>query len=507
MSHSERMSPVDTAWLRMDRPHNLMMITGVMTLGGPVDVKALEKALGERMLAHRRFRQRAVTTPTGAFWVDDRAFDISRHIQRVRLPGRGGEKALQTYVAQLASEPLDHNHPLWQTRIVEKYEGGVAIVTRIHHAVADGIALMKVLLGLADDGEDARPVAHGGNHDEGWLSSLMAPFAGAADMSLKLTQGALREAMSLATNPMRAAKLLKTGAGVAGELAWLLAMPSDSETRFKGKPHGAKRVAWTRPLRLTEVKAASWALDCSINDILLACVAGSLRAYLEDKGDESAGVEVRALVPINLRPSGAEHELGNRFGIIAVELPVGVADPLERLAEVRRRMRKLKNSYEPPVTLGMFAALGVAPKIMQDQLFDLLISRATAVMTNVPGPQKEITIAGAPVKQVMFWVPQSGDIGMGVSILSYAGNVQFGLITDAALTPDPEAIIGRFEREFDGYLYHVLLEAAARADERVAAEERVDEADKGDRSPDTPAEASPTEEAPVMRKRKKMLRA
>ncbi|MCB1544520.1 MAG: wax ester/triacylglycerol synthase family O-acyltransferase [Rhodoblastus sp.] len=497
MSHSERMSPVDTAWLRMDRPHNLMMITGVMTLGGPVDVKALEKALGERMLAHRRFRQRAVTTPTGAFWVDDRAFDISRHIQRVRLPGRGGEKALQTYVAQLASEPLDHNHPLWQTRIVEKYEGGVAIVTRIHHAVADGIALMKVLLGLADDGEDARPVAHGGNHDEGWLSSLMAPFAGAADMSLKLTQGALREAMSLATNPMRAAKLLKTGAGVAGELAWLLAMPSDSETRFKGKPHGAKRVAWTRPLRLTEVKAASWALDCSINDILLACVAGALRAYLEDKGDESRGVELRALVPINLRPPGAEDELGNRFGILGVELPVGFADPLERLAEVRRRMLKLKSSYEPPVTLGLFGALGIAPKLMQDQLFDLLISRATAVMTNVPGPQKEITIAGCPVKQVMFWVPQSGDIGMGVSILSYAGNVQFGLITDTALTPDPEAIIGRFEQEFEGYLYHVLLEASARADERAEAEAR---AEAGE-----PDEAAA--EAPVMRKRVKRLRA
>jgi len=495
------MSPVDTAWLRMDRPNNLMMITGVMALGGPVDVAALEKALAERMLAHRRFRQRAVTTPAGAFWVDDRDFDIARHIQRVRLPGRGGEKALQSYVAQLASEPLDHNHPLWQTRIVEKYEGGVAIISRIHHAVADGIALMKVLMGLADDGEDARPAQHGRHHEEGWLSSLMAPFAGAADMSLKLTQGALREAFALATNPMRTAKLVKTGAGVAAELAWLLAMPSDSETRFKGKPHGTKRVAWTRPLRLHEVKAASSALDCSINDILLACVAGALRAYLEDKGDESAGVELRALAPINLRPPGAEDELGNRFGILGVELPIGMADPLERLNEIRRRMLKLKNSYEPPVTLGLFAALGLAPKLMQDQLFDLLISRATAVMTNVPGPQKQIRIAGSPIEQVMFWVPQSGDIGMGVSILSYAGNVQFGLITDAALTPDPEAIIGRFEREFDSYLYHVLLEASARAVERDAAEASAEPVDE--RSADGDASG---EEAPAMRKRQKRLR-
>ncbi|HMN70866.1 MAG TPA: wax ester/triacylglycerol synthase family O-acyltransferase [Rhodoblastus sp.] len=501
MSKAERMLPVDTAWLRMDRPNNLMMIMGVMALRGPVDVAALATALEERMLAHRRFRQRAVTSPAGAFWVDDRDFDIARHVQRVRLPGRGGEKALQAYVAQLASEPLDHNHPLWQMRIVEKYEGGVAIVSRIHHAVADGIALMQVMLGLADDGAEARPATHGGHHDEGWLSSLTAPVAEAASLGLNVTRGALREALALATNPLRAARLMKTGAGVAGELAWLLAMPSDSETRFKGKPHGAKRVAWTRPLRLHEVKAASAALDCSINDLLLACVAGALRGYLEDKGDETQSVEVRALAPINLRPPRAEHELGNRFGILAVELPIGMADPLERLDEIRRRMLKLKNSYEPPVTLGLFAALGLAPKIMQDQLFDLLISRASAVMTNVPGPQKEITIAGAPVTQVMFWVPQSGDIGMGVSILSYAGNVQFGLITDAALTPDPEAIIGRFEREFESYLYHVLLEAAAWADAREAEEA----------PPAAPAESTPqdasADDAPVMRKRKKRLRA
>jgi len=500
MGHSERMSPVDTAWLRMDRPANLMMITGVMKLAGPVDVKALAAALEERMLAHKRFRQRAVTTPAGAFWVDDRDFDIARHIQRVRLPGHGGETALRAYVAQLASEPLDHNHPLWQMRIVEKYDGGAAIVSRIHHAIADGIALMQVMLGLADDGADARPAVHGGHHEEGWLSSLMAPVADAANLGMSLTRGALREALSLAADPMRAAKLVKTGAGVAGELAWLLAMPSDSETRFKGKPHGTKRVAWTRPLRLTEVKAASAALGCSINDLLLACVAGALRAYLEDKGDESAGVELRALAPINLRPPGAVQELGNRFGILAVELPVGMADPLERLDEIRKRMLKLKKSYEPPVTLGLFAALGLAPKLMQDQLFDLLISRASAVMTNVPGPQKEIAIAGSPVKQVMFWVPQSGDIGMGVSILSYAGNVQFGLITDAALTPDPEAIIGRFEQEFEAYLYRVLLEAAAWADERET-EENAGAVQAADTVPDAPR----AEEAPAMRKRKKRL--
>jgi hypothetical protein len=141
-----------------------------------------------------------------------------------------------------------------------------------------------------------------------------------------------------------------------------------------------------------------------------------------------------------------------------VELPVGIADPIHRLREVRRRMAELKQSYEAPVTFGLFAALGFAPKLAQDRLFDMLLSRATAVMTNVPGPQHALYLAGARLEEIMFWVPQSGDIGMGVSILSFGGNVQFGLVTDAAMVPDPEAIIARFNPEFEQLLYHVLME-------------------------------------------------
>ena len=210
-------------------------------------------------------------------------------------------------------------------------------------------------------------------------------------------------------------------------------MKSDSATRFKGKPTGSKRVAWCEPLKLPEVKAVSRALGCSINDMLLSCVAGAMRRYLADKGERTEGVEVNALVPIDLRQPG-DVSLGNRFGVLTVLLPVGIEHPLWRLMTVRQRMLELKTSYEPATTLGLFAALGYLPKIVQDQLLDLLASRATAVMTNVPGPTEPLKVAGSILKQSPFWVPQTGDVGMGVSIFSYAGQVQFGLITDAALT-------------------------------------------------------------------------
>jgi diacylglycerol O-acyltransferase len=453
MSRRERMSSVDTTWLRMDRPANLMIIVAVWMLEGPVAIDRLEAQLADGLTGYRRFRQRVERAADGVYWRDDENFDLAHHIKRVRLPGRGGKQALERFVGDLASEPLDPIHPLWQLHIVEEYEGGAAVVFRIHHAIADGIALVGVTMSLVDG--EKRHVEP--DEDEGWLQSLMAPVVAAIDAGRQASTSTLGAAADLVRNPLRAADYLRTGAGVAGELGYLLFMSTDSATRFKGKPRGSKRVAWSEPLKLPEVKAVSRALGASINDMLLSCVAGALRRYLSEKGDKTEGVVCRALVPINLRRPG-ELDLGNRFGIIAVELPVGIEHPLERLMTVRQRALALKTSYEPGVTLGLFAALGRLPKVVQDQLFNILLSRATAVMTNVPGPAEPLSIAGSALKQSLFWVPQTGDMGMGVSILSYAGNVQFGLITDAALTPDPEAIVGHFGEEFDKYLYYVLLD-------------------------------------------------
>ena len=456
MTHSERMSPVDTTWLRMDRPHNLMMIVAVWVLEGPVALDRLENQLAERYLTYRRYRQKVEFAPGGPYWVDDPHFDLAHHIKRLKLPGRGGKDALQRFVGDLASEPVDFNHPLWTVHIVEEYERGAAVVFRIHHAMGDGVALMGVTMALVDGpvGESRRAAPP--DEDEGWLQTLMAPVVAAINAGTQATS-TLGAALDLARHPLRAVDYLRDGAGVARQLAYMLSMKSDSATRFKGKPNGSKRVAWCEPLKLPEVKAVSRALGCTINDMLLSCVAGAMRRYLEEKGDRTAGVEVSALVPIDLRQPG-DVSIGNRFGVLTVLLPVGIEHPLERLMKVRQRMLELKTSYEPATTLGLFAALGYLPKIVQDQLLDLLASRATAVMTNVPGSTEPLKVAGSILKQSLFWVPQTGDVGMGVSIFSYAGQVQFGLTTDAALTPDPEAVVSRFPEEFEKYLYYALLE-------------------------------------------------
>ena len=242
-------------------------------------------------------------------------------------------------------------------------------------------------------------------------------------------------------------------------------MGEDSPTRFKGVPGVAKRVAWAERLPLDEVKTIGRALQASVNDVLLSCVAGALRTYLSSKGDVTEGVMMRALVPVNLRPVEKAYNLGNRFGLVFLDLPIGIENPVERLYAVRANMRALKGSYQPVLALGLLAAMGAGPKVLQDQVLAAMAKNASAVMTNVPGPQQPLYFAGAKIAQFMFWVPQSGDIGMGVSILSYDGAVQFGVITDRGLVPDPEHVIAHFGPEFEKLVLTTLLSPWPRAGE------------------------------------------
>jgi WS/DGAT/MGAT family acyltransferase len=249
----------------------------------------------------------------------------------------------------------------------------------------------------------------------------------------------------------------RKGVDFASEVAKLLTMKSDSVTRFKGPLGVRKRTAWAEPLSLGEVKVLGKALGCSINDVLLAMAAGALREYLVANGDPVDGIEFRAMVPVNLRPAGDAKNLGNHFGLVFLELPVGVEHPLERLYEVRRRMRELKGSYQPLIALLILSAVGYGPRVLQDQVTQLLSSNGSAVMTNVPGPQHPLFFAGKSITELEFWVPQSGGIGMGISILSYNGRIHFGVITDEGLVPDPGRIVELFQREFDRLMWLTLM--------------------------------------------------
>ena len=471
----ERMTKVDTAWLRMDCDANLMMIVGVWQLAPGVKYAAVCERIENSLLKYNRFKQRVMEDAAGATWVNDRKFNLANHVVLETLPKavKGGHQqgVLQDRVAALATQRLDPNRPLWQIHLIEDYTGpdgvkGSAMVVRIHHCIADGIALITVTMSLVDGGapppERRKKQAPGGAED--WITdTLLKPFT---DLTVKalgaVGEGASRSLgiLDMLNDPKGGAKKgvsasMRMSADMAKVLmqivkdgAALALMPDDSKTRLKGKPGGAKKVAWCDPIPLDEVKAVGKALNCSINDVLLSCVAGALGEYLKSHGDVVTGQEIRAMVPVNLRPLDQAYKLGNRFGLVPLVLPIGVENPIERVYEVRRRMSELKGSYQPLLAFSLLAVAGLLIKPAQDMLLSLFAKKTTAVMTNVPGPRDKLKFCGSTLEQSMFWVPQSGDVGLGVSILSYGGGVQFGVITDSALCPEPQRIIDEFVPEF-----------------------------------------------------------
>ena len=462
----ERMSKVDTAWLRMDSDSNLMMINGVWTVAPGISLKALQERVQQRLLQYPRFRQRVVEDAAGATWVEDQRFDIDAHVQRITLPRRRGvsqQAALQNFVGNLAMKPLDPRRPLWHFYLVEDFVGddglpGSALVVRLHHCIADGIALISVTMSLVDGGtEPPKRRKKTAANAEAWIAdTLIKPFTGMTVKALDLVGESAAKSLHMLLDPEKAVQhglagsmdAARLGYQLLSDAAALALMPDDSPTRLKGMPGTTKRVAWCQPLPLDEVKAIGKALNCSVNDVLLSCVAGAIGSYLRRHGDDTAGKEIRAMIPVNLRPMEEAWKLGNHFGLVPLVLPIGITNPIERVYAVRSRMVALKGSTQPLLAFGLLAVAGLLIKPAQDALLGLFSRKTTAVMTNVPGPREPLALCGSRVTQCMFWVPQSGHVGLGVSILSYGGGVQFGVITDTQLCPEPQQIIDAFAPEF-----------------------------------------------------------
>jgi WS/DGAT/MGAT family acyltransferase len=239
-------------------------------------------------------------------------------------------------------------------------------------------------------------------------------------------------------------------------LARLLLLWPDRKTIFKGPLNVPKRAAWSAPIPLGDIKLIGGELGGTVNDVLLTAMSGALRRYLEVRGESVDGLNFRAIVPVDLRKPGTEEQLGNKFGLVFLSLPVGIVDPEQRLRELRRRMDALKDTLEAPVAYGIVSTIGRLPQAMQDIVVDIFGLKGTAVVTNVIGPGEQLYLAGAPLESLMFWVPQSGRLGLGVSILSYKGQVWLGAITDAGLVPDPDSIISAFHAEFNELLDQAL---------------------------------------------------
>jgi len=416
----ETLSHVDAAWLHMDSPVNPMVITAALCFDGPVPFAVVEALVVERLLPHVRFRQRAVDSalPLGrAHWELDPDFELHAHLHHLRTPAPADKAAFAELISDLMGQKLDRSRPLWQAHVVDDAPGGTALVVRLHHCIGDGVALVRLLMSLCDGVRERPPE----------VGLVRPPRA--------------------TTN----AELAKRAASQAGTLGRLLLLPADSQTPLKGPLGTRKLVAWSRPMPLDGVKAAAQRLGATVNDVLSASVAGALREYLSRRDCMRAGLQIRSMVPVFFRDeeTGA---LGNHFGLVFLDYPVGVADGASRVREIKHSMDKIKAADDATVAFGVLDAIGTASAELEHIALELFTRKATLLTTNVPGPPEAVTLGGAALRELLVWAPVSGYIGLGVTLISYAGSLFMGVNADARLVEEPAEIVDAFERDLSALI-------------------------------------------------------
>jgi diacylglycerol O-acyltransferase len=443
------LTPVDHAWLRMDRLTNLMMINGVLAMEGTPDRARLREVIERRILALPRFRQKIVLRRGKPFWEDDPDLDLDAHLHWMRLPDPGEETQLRDLISGLVCEPLYPQRPLWSFHVIENYYGHTVLYARIHHCIGDGVGLMFVLLSLADLEADAQASGAGNPFTSMLRERSPALLEEACEVAEQVMPEGMRLLIASSDAYRRLSWWLKSLASTAA-LGRLIVLLPDPRTVFRGKLKVEKRVAWTEAIPVEDVKQIGKALGGTINDVLLTAVTGAMGRYMERRGDRRRPrLNFRAAMPVNLRAIDKMADMGNEFGLVFLSLPVGIADPVERLKEVQKRAFALRKSAEPLVVYWLLKMMGILPRWFHSLIVAIFGAKATAVMTNMPGPKRQLYLAGRPISDIFFWVPQTGAVGLGFAICSYNGSIRVGVGTDAGLVPDPETIVADFHAEID----------------------------------------------------------
>jgi diacylglycerol O-acyltransferase len=448
------MPAADAAWLHMDRPTNPMVVNGLVLLGEAPDTDVMADLLEERLVARfPRFRQR-VTDPLGRrpAFEEDPSFDLRGHLHRLALPAPGDRAALQAAVSDLITAPLDRGRPLWHAHLIEGFGDGAAVLWRMHHCIADGIALSRVMLSVSDDaGADAAIEPGPPHRARSALRRLAEGPLGAVSAARSLGGAAAHEATRSLVHPDHLRELAGAALRDTATTAKLLGAPADAPSDLRAPLSGMRRVAWSEPFPLERIRKTGRRRRVTINDLLVTALAGALHELFESSPRRPGGPpdEIHAMVPFNLRSldEPVPTDLGNEFALILLALPVGPLKPAERLREVSSRMGAIKRSHEATISYGILSAIGLTPPWVEDRLIGFFTDKASLVVTNVPGPRRPVHFAGVPVTGVMVWAPCSGSMGMTVSIFSYGGEVTVGFMADTALVPDPEPLARAYEGE------------------------------------------------------------
>ncbi|HWD65781.1 MAG TPA: wax ester/triacylglycerol synthase family O-acyltransferase [Solirubrobacteraceae bacterium] len=430
----QQLSATDASFLLQERESAHMHIGGVAVFEGPApDHDEVLAHIERRLSMVPRFRQKLAQPPLGLtrpWWIDDPDFNLDYHLRRSSLPRPGGQRQLQTLVGRLFSQRLDRERPLWEMYLVEGLEDGrFALITKAHHALVDGISgvdLASVILDVQPEPADM-PV-------QPWLRHPGPPRA---ELLAREVSGLLRTPLALAQEagsqvlyPSRFRHRWRTLTRTAESLGSQLLDPAPA-LPLNG-PIGPHRRFAARHLSLDEVKAIKNRENATINDVVLTVVTGALRHWLESRGVETEGLEVRALVPVNRRTETERGLLGNRIALLRASLPVYEDSPTLRLRTVRDRMNELKRSRQLAAADTIIGLSSFAPPTILAQASRLNFSTRlfNLIVTNVPGPQLPIYLLGRELESMAPVAFLPTDHALSIAIFSYNGTITFGLLGD-----------------------------------------------------------------------------
>jgi diacylglycerol O-acyltransferase / wax synthase len=438
----DRLTAVDASFLAQEGSASHMHVGGVSTFEGPPP--ALDdflESLRGRLHLVPRYRQKLANPPldTGRpLWVDDPNFNLDYHVRQTALPSPGSEEQLLLLTARIFSQQLDRSKPLWETWLVEGLEGNrFALVSKTHHALIDGIAGVDLATVMFDLGPVPTQIEATGvpwqPHPEPGPAELMA--SGLKGMVRTGIDVASRATAAL-TRPDYTVRTAREAVEGMGEIVWATLNPAPATPlNVEIGPH--RRFVGV-PMRLDDFKRVKNAFGGTVNDVVLTIVSGALRSFLQSRGSKTEGLELRALVPVSIRPEEERGQLGNRIAAMRGPLPVYVEDPLERLRTVKRAMDGLKESkqavgaevlagmqsFAPPTILAQASRLNFSTR-----LFNLIV-------TNVPGPQFPLYLLGRELQEIypVAFLPKNH--GLAIAIISYNGSMNFGLLGDYDALPD-----------------------------------------------------------------------
>jgi diacylglycerol O-acyltransferase / wax synthase len=449
VAHGERLSGLDTSFLNLETGPVHMHVASTTIFEGPApSEEELRDHIDSRLHLVPRFRQKLRFVPLGQgrpVWVDDPHFNLAYHVRHTALPPPGSEEQLKTLAARIFSQRLDRTKPVWEMWLVDGLEGDrFALVTKCHHCLVDGVSGVDITAVLFDlEREAADAVA-----PEPWLPQpepssaqlLGEALLDRATNPVEIVRGARR----LATAPRRFAEAAAKELGAAGSFLRTSFSAPDSPINCPIGPY--RRFAWVRT-DLADLKRIKNTAGGTVNDVVIAAASGALGRYLRGRGHSTAGLELRAMVPVSVRTADEHGALGNRVSAMMAPLPVDREDPLERLEVVSRTMRHLKSSGQAVGASLLTEVTDFTPPTIAAQAARLQSRQRffNTVITNVPGPQLPLYLLGRELLDIFPMVPLAANQAVCFGIMSYNRGINFGLTADYDSSPDLEALAGYLE--------------------------------------------------------------